>query len=339
MRALVWTGPRKMEMQTIQKPEPGPGEVLVEVAYSGICGSELGGYLGHNSLRVPPLIMGHEFSGVIVACGPGVSADRLAEGAPVTANPLMAGEGSPAAARGKANLSRTRQILGIHRPGSFAEFVIAPARNTYPLPEGLSLEMAALTEPMACAIRAARHAKAGPSDSALVTGLGPIGLLTALVLKQSGLRHVVATDLDANRRDIGEQFGLTVVDPATADVKQEISELTGGEGVSVALDAVGSGDTRRQCIECVRWGGTVVFIGLHHEESELPANYVIRSEITVQGSFAYTPADFEDALQWLGDGRAPVQPWIDHAPLDRGGDCFERLLGDPGPVVKILLDS
>ena len=137
-----------MEMQSVEDPTPGHGEVLVEVEYSGICGSELGGYLGRNSLRVPPLIMGHEFSGSIVALGPGVSRDTLSPGAHVTVNPLMPGGGRASAAR--ANLSRTRQILGIHRPGSFAQYITVPAENTYRLPDGLSLEMAALTEPMAC---------------------------------------------------------------------------------------------------------------------------------------------------------------------------------------------
>jgi 2-desacetyl-2-hydroxyethyl bacteriochlorophyllide A dehydrogenase len=339
MRALVWTGPRSMEMRTVDDPVPGPGEVLIEVAYSGICGSELGGYLGHNSLRVPPLIMGHEFSGVIADAGPGVSQQALPEGAEVTVNPIIAGEGSRAAIEGRANLSRRREILGIHRPGSFARLIVAPANQTYVLPNGLSLEMAALTEPMGCAIRAAAHACVGPTDTVMVAGLGPIGLLTAQVLKESGVRTVIATDIDPYRRSMGEALGFHVLDPSAGDPVEQVLSLTNGEGVSAAVDAVGADITRTQCIRCVRWGGTVVFVGLHEEASEVPANYVIRSEITIQGSFAYAPKDFEDALQWLADGRAPVRPWIEHAPLEEGGDCFERLLGEPGPVLKILLDS
>lgn len=326
-----------MEMQTTDDPALEPGEILIRVAHSGICGSELGGYLGHNSLRIPPLIMGHEFSGVVADVGAGVPSGSLAPGTRVTVNPLIAGDGERAAAR--ANLSRTREILGIHRPGSFAEYVKAPAQSTHALPMGLSLEMAALTEPMACAIRAAKQSQVGPNDTALVTGLGPIGLLTALVLRESGLRHIIATDLDSDRRAMGEAIGLTVIDPGSSNVLQAVMDGTDGRGVDAAVDAVGADITRRQCIESVRWGGRVVLVGLHADASELPANYIIRSEISIQGSFAYTPQDFANALQWLADGRAPVERWVEHAPLDQGGACFERLLSKPGPVLKIMLDS
>ncbi len=114
--------------------------------------------------------------------------------------------------------------------------------------------MAALTEPMACAIRAAAHAGAGPNDSALVTGLGPIGLLTALVLKESGLRHVIATDLDADRRAIGEALGLTVIDPSATNLRQAVMDATDGRGVDAAIDAVGADATRTQCIESAQVG-------------------------------------------------------------------------------------
>ena len=150
---------------------------------------------------------------------------------------------------------------------------------------------------------------------------------------------MIATDLDADRRAIGEALGMTVIDPSATNLRQAVMDATDGRGVDAAIDAVGTDATRTQCIESAKWGGRVVFVGLHAEGSELPANYVIRSEISIHGSFAYTPVDFENALQWLADDRAPVRPWIEHAPLDQGAACFERLLGNPGPVLKIMLDS
>ena len=179
----------------------------------------------------------------------------------------------------------------------------------------------------------------GPHDTALVTGLGPIGLLAAIVLAETGLRAVFATDIDADRRRIGESYGLAVMDPSEESVQDIIESETNAQGVDVAIDAVGAEATRQQCVRAVRWGGTVVLVGLHAEESVFPANYIIRSEITVQGSFAYAYTDFESALTWLADGRAPVNQWIEHAPLAEGGACFERLLARPGPVIKIMLDS
>lgn len=341
MKALVWEGPRLMNMRDVPDPTPAPDEVLIRVAYSGICGSELGGYLGHNSLRKPPLIMGHEFAGEIVAMGDRAAEinPKLAIGRRVTVNPLIHNPWSKAALQGRQNLNRERKILGIHRPGSYAQFVAAPATNTYPIPDQLSLEHAALAEPLACAIRATKLSGATSTDTVLVTGLGPIGLLAMQVLKSSGTRSIIATDTDPDRRAIGEQFGITVLDPRATNVAETVRKATDGEGASIAIDAVGATATRRECIESVTWGGTVVFTGLHDEESNIQANYIIRSEITIHGSFAYTTLDFEDALNWLADGRLEIEPWLVRAPLAEGGANFERLLNKPGPVAKILLQS
>lgn len=341
MKALVWEGPRQMVLREVDRPKPASDEVLIQVAYSGICGSELGGYLGHNSLRKPPLIMGHEFSGEIVEIGDQVAAIKpeLSVGARVTVNPIIHNPWSRASLQGRQNLNRSRAIIGIHRPGSYAHYVTAPAVNTYALPDHLSLEHAALTEPLACAIRAAKLSGADATNRVLITGLGPIGLLTLQVLKQSGVRMLIATDTDPDRRAIGEHFGITVLDPSAVNVVETVAAQTQGEGVDAAVDAVGVTATRRECIQSVCWGGTVVFTGLHDEESNLQANYIIRSEITIKGSFAYTTLDFEDALHWLADGRLEIDPWLVHAPLGEGGACFERLLSKPGPVAKILLHS
>lgn len=341
MQALVWEGPRQMVMREVEQPQPAPDEVLIQVAYSGICGSELGGYLGHNSLRKPPLIMGHEFSGEIVALGEQAAAIRpgLEVGQRVTVNPLIHNPWSRAALKGRPNLDRARKIIGIHRPGSYAHYVTAPATNTYPIPDGLSLEHAALTEPLACAIRAAKLSGVRATDRVLITGLGPIGLLALQVVKAGGARTIIATDTDPDRRAIGAQLGATVLDPRAVNVVETVRAQTDGEGVDAAIDAVGATATRRECIEAVTWGGTVVLTGLHDEESNLQSNYIIRSEITLRGSFAYTTLDFEDALHWLAEGRLEIDPWLVKAPLAEGGACFERLLGKPGPIAKILLHA
>ena len=339
MQALVWEGPRQMNMREVATPEPATDEVLIRVAYSGICGSELGGYLGHNSLRVPPLIMGHEFSGEIVALGEKAAEinAKLATGQRVTVNPLLSPPWSKAALRGRHNLTLPRNILGIHRPGSYAEYVTAPASNVYPLPEGMSLEHAALTEPLGCGLRVARLSGCTATDSVLITGLGPIGLLTLQAVKAMGVQSIIATDTDADRLAIGRHFGVQVLNPLQENVVEIAHEVTGGEGVDVAIDAVGATATRRECLDAVRAGGKVIFTGLHEEESNIQANLLIRNEINLQGSFAYTPLDFEDAFRWLAEGRIEIDPWLLKAPLSEGGACFERLLNQPGPVAKILL--
>ena len=341
MQALVWEGPRQMNLREVADAQPAAQEVLIKVAYSGICGSELGGYLGHNSLRKPPLIMGHEFSGEIVALGEGASEVKpgLAVGQRVTVNPLISDPWSFAALKGRHNLSLPRNILGIHRPGSYAQYISAPAVNVYALPATMSLEHAALTEPMACALRAVRLAGCTATDRVLITGLGPIGLLVLQVAKAFGVQEIFATDTDADRRTIGAHFGVQILNSLEQNVVDVVRAATDGAGVDMAIDAVGASATRSECINAVAPGGKVIFTGLHHEESSLPVNYIIRNEINIQGSFAYTPLDFEAAFQWLAAGRIEIDPWLIKAPLAEGGAAFERLLNNPGPVVKILLYS
>lgn len=341
MQALVYEGPREMNIREVSEPEPGAEEVLIRVAYSGICGSELGGYLGHNALRVPPLIMGHEFSGEIVELGERVGEHNpdLAVSQRVTVNPLWyCGQCLPCLT-GHQNLCVNRRLLGAHQPGSYADQVVAHARMVYPVPDSMSMEQAALTEPVGCAIRAAELVDCSPLDSVLITGLGPIGLLILQVLQASGVTNIVATDTDADRRAIGEHFDVRVLNPLEEDVVETARARTDGAGVDVAIDAVGANATRKECVEAVAPSGRVLFVGLHEAESPVPANLLIRTEANIQGSFAYTATNFADALRWLAADRIEIDPWLIKAPLSEGKACFERLLSNPGPVAKILLHT
>jgi 2-desacetyl-2-hydroxyethyl bacteriochlorophyllide A dehydrogenase len=339
MKALIYEGPRLMNMRDVPEPTPGPDEVLIQVAYSGICGSELSGYLGQNTLRRPPLIMGHEFSGTIVALGDLAVAYNpvLAIGQRVTVNPLGYCGYCRYCMGGRHQLCPRRELLGAHRPGSFAAFVTAPARGVHPLPDNISMEHAALTEPMACALHAAQIAGCSALDRAVVIGLGPIGLLTLQVLKSFGVTLICATDTDPDRRAMGAHFGVTTLDPLAEDVARYVQNTTDGLGADVIFDAVGMQATRHQSIDLVATAGRVVLIGLHEEQSAIPINPIIRREISLLGSFSYTPNIFAEALAWLSAARIEIDPWLLKAPLAEGRACFERLLGQPGPVAKILL--
>lgn len=233
------------------------------MAYSGICGLELGDYLGENTLRVPPLVMGHEFSGEIAALGSQATRYKpdLAVGKRVTVNLLIQCSRCRACFKGLHNLCQDRQIVGIHRPGSFVDLVVAPASLVYPLSDHLSLEHATLAEPVGCAVRAVKLAGFTATDSLLITGLGPTGLLTLQVAQSFGLTKIYATDPD--RRAVGEQFGGQGVDPLAEHVVDLIKSDTNGAGIDAAIDAVGAESTRRGCIDAVARGGQVVFIGLH----------------------------------------------------------------------------
>jgi 2-desacetyl-2-hydroxyethyl bacteriochlorophyllide A dehydrogenase len=330
MRALVYEGPRQMNMREIDRPDPAQGEVLIRVGETGICGSELSGYLGQNSLRQAPLVMGHEFSGTVAEVGE--TAAHLEIGDRVTANPLVYCGRCKYCKSGRANLCVDRKLIGAHRPGAYAEYVTVPEENVCVLPENVSFSEGALSEPLACAVHVCRLVSVSPADRMLIVGAGPIGLLILRTAIIFGLTEILVLDLNEERLEIARELGGIAIRSL-----EELSENSEASSFDVTVDAVGADITRQQCIEATGPGGRVVFSGLHETESTLPINLTVRNELQLQGSFGYTPIDFELALQWLSEGRVDLSPWVTHAPLVEGGDCFERLLTDPGKVAKILL--
>ena len=327
MFALVYEAPLQMNMRQVPIPVFQPDEALIRVAYSGICGSELSGYEGKNSLRQPPLIMGHEFSGHIEAIGNAVDRADLKVGAAVTANPLVSCRQCRYCLRGRQQLCPNRKLLGAHLPGSNAEFVAIRADAVFMIPPELPLTIAALVEPAACAIHAAALAMPAPDEQGLVVGAGPIGLMVIQALVDRGISQIFCIDLNAERLAMAEKLGAV---PGTFE-----SLVT--QPVDIVVDAVGASATRQGCSRVVRSGGRIVWIGLHESDTALPVNDFIRREITTYGSFAYTPVDFDNALKALAEKRITLEDaWTQIEPLENGTACYEKLLHG-APISKIWL--
>jgi threonine dehydrogenase-like Zn-dependent dehydrogenase len=339
MKALVWEAPKVMVMREQDIPEPNTNEVLVKVAYAGICGSELSGYLGHNALRKPPLVMGHEFSGVVTALGRDARTTNpnLTEGLNVTVNPLSSEGDDEFRRRGLDHLSPSRKLLGAHRPGAFAEYIAVPAQSALPLPQTVSLKLGALTEPVGCAVRIGELVGNVKDQDCLVIGAGPIGLLAMQILFLKGAERIFIADLDTERLAMGQELGGEAINPREVQTHEAVREATKGRGVPVSVDAVGTALTRAQCVAATMPTGTVVLEGLHEETSTLPIADIIRRELVLRGSFAYSPANFVSALKLLEQNAIRLEPWIVEAPLADGGKWFERLIEAPGNVSKVLL--
>jgi L-iditol 2-dehydrogenase len=337
MNSLVWTGPRQMELKRLPVPAPGPGEALLQVTAAGICGSELSGYLGHNSLRKPPLVMGHEFAGTVAALGAGPSA--LHEGQLVTVNPLLWCRQCDLCLRGLHNLCRRRRIVGIHCPGAFAEFVLVPQDACNALNAGVTAVTGALAEPLACSLRAWEVSQARVGDAILIMGAGTIGLALLAVARQAGAAPIVVADINPGRLATARRWGAeTVINPREADPVAAVLSVTEGRGVESAFDCVGSAGTRTAAVRSVRPGGRAVFVGLHEAEYPLPTNDLVRSEVQICGSFAYTGPTFDRAVTLLTRGLMPPdESWLSERPLAAGQEAFEELLSDPGAVAKIML--
>lgn len=332
MKALVYEGPQMMMMRELPLPEIGDEEVLIKVAVAGICGSELSGYLGHNSLRKPPLVMGHEFSGTIATDG-----GAFKKGERVTVNPLISCGQCERCVEGNPHLCGSRKLLGAHRPGAYAEYVAVPISNLFKLPDHVSFTEGAFAEPFACAIHACRLLQLKTSDKLLIVGAGPIGLFLLQVALGCGLTQIAVLDLNEERLQIARELGATTAKQLDQLEAAYMNET--GIGIfDASVDAVGMTGTRTVCMDAVRLGGRVIFTGLHAANSELPVNLMIRNELTIMGAFAYSPDDFATAMRWIEEGRVNMLPWTETASLEDGAASFEKLINNPGKTAKIVLN-
>jgi len=339
MRGIVWHGPEEMSVEEVAAPEVGPGMVVVRPEATGICGSEIEGYLGKMGNRTPPLVMGHEFAGTVTEVGEGVDGDLL--GRTVAVNPLSSDGTCRLCRAGLTNLCPNRRLVGIHSPGGFAEYTLAPAANAYPLPEGVDARTGALAEPLANGVHAARLGTAGghPVEQAVVIGAGTIGLMCLQAAVLDGIPEVHAVEPHEGRREQALALGATGAHASGEEAGRALEGETGGLGVDLVIDAVGAEVTRRAAIDLLRPGGRAVFIGLHDDGSTLGFHGVVRGQIDLQGSYAYTADDYEQALAWLVEGRAGIGELPPVLALEEGPGAFADLVKGPSAQIKVFLSG
>lgn len=335
MNALVYTGPGSLEIHQRPSPEPGQDEALVRVSLCGICGSDVHGFLGKSRIRVPPAVMGHEFVGRVEAVGADV--DGVAPGERVVVQPLIGCGTCRFCRAGRSNVCPYRRLIGAHLPGGFAEYVAVPESAVYALPDSLSDTAAALTEPLGNALHMLGLAPSGVFGNVVVLGAGTLGLLTAAVARFAGAHHVIVTDTQPHRLDVARRLGADVaLDAGEPDTTATILETTNG-GADLVIEAVGIETTRRQAIEVAAPGGTVILLGNAEPESGLPVLDLVNREIVLRGSYSCTDEEFRRAIAMLADGRIDTEGWVEVTALDRGPEIFERLVSEPGDLMKVLL--
>ncbi|HEY2441733.1 MAG TPA: alcohol dehydrogenase catalytic domain-containing protein [Streptosporangiaceae bacterium] len=322
MKALVLAAAGAVEMRDEPEPRVSAGERLVHVRSTSICGSELHG-ARTPGFRKPPLIMGHEFAGV------------TEEGDPVIVNPILSCGTCGLCRTGRRQICEQRRIIGVHRPGGFAERVAVPSSTLRPVPPGLTWEAAALVEPAANAVhawnlaRAAAGATAGPDGAdgtglprVAVIGCGAIGLLCLLAALAGGAGSVDVTDLSAQRLTAARHLGATA---AAAELDGEYD---------IVFDAVGSAETRAESVLRQRPGGVAVWLGLAAAEAGFDAAALVRSEKRVLGSFAYSDQDFGLASTLLAGWDLC---WTSSYPLSSGAEVFTDLMNGALQPIKAVL--
>jgi 2-desacetyl-2-hydroxyethyl bacteriochlorophyllide A dehydrogenase len=336
MKALVLTGPEMLEMRDLPEPTAGEGEVVVRVSSAGICGSDIHGFLGHSPRRRPPLVLGHEAVGTVSAVHPSVS--DVAAGQRVYINPLISCGTCDACRNGRENTCASWRLLGMDRvQGAFAEYVAVPASQLRPIPESITDRDAVLAEPFANLVHCFRISMEETPKTMAIFGAGTMGNLALQLAKFRGIDRVFVADTNAQRLDAAGHSGATVIDSNTTDPIETIRAQTDGRGVDYALDAVGVTATRRAAAAVVRRGGRIALLGLGENESSLPFIELIRGEIAIFTTFAYTPADFRESIQHIEGKRVTLCPWSETRPLTEGQACFDKMTHAPGATLKLIL--
>ncbi|TXH82004.1 MAG: 2,3-butanediol dehydrogenase [Rhizobium sp.] len=354
MKALRFHAAKDLRIEDIPAPaKPGPGQVLIENRFCGICGTDLHEY-AYGPIFVPkephpftkahgPQVLGHEFGGVVKAVGEGVS--HVKAGDRVSVQPLiMPRVGDYYADRGLFHLSSQLALAGLSwHSGGMAEAALLNDYNVQPIPESLSDEEAALIEPTAVAVYACDRAGVTAGNSVLITGAGPIGILTAMAARAAGATQIFMSDLNETRLALAREAvrDVRTINPKSANVGDVIrSETEGGVGCDIAIECVGNEHALKNCTDAVRKQGVVVQTGLHPHDNPLNWFDVTFKDIDIRGSWAYPTHYWPRVARLIASGQIPalriVTKFVSLAEAVTEG--FDQLLDPAGKHLKILID-
>jgi 2-desacetyl-2-hydroxyethyl bacteriochlorophyllide A dehydrogenase len=332
MKALVYTQPNEVQLLERDAPAAADGEVVLRIDAVGICGSDMHAWHGHDPRRKPGLVLGHEFAGTVLA-----SRDPAwQEGARVTGNPLITCGHCEYCVQGRDNLCAHRTMVGMTRPGAFAERMSIPGRCLIALPDGLPAERAALTEPAATALHAINLSmkclvRPLPECRVLVLGGGAIGMLAALLLRHYGVDRLTVAEVNPLRRASLERHARC----ATFDPRSGAAD---DGAFDYVIDAVGSAVTRQAALAAVKPGGVVMHIGLQDWASEIDMRKLTLAEITLLGTYTYSTADLRATVAALARGVFGDLSWIERRPLADGAQAFVDLHEGRIASAKVVLE-
>jgi L-iditol 2-dehydrogenase len=335
MKALLYPTWGRLEFRDLAIPQICAGEVLLRVFSCGICGSELETFKNLSQRRTPPLIMGHEFCGVVEKVH-GEDQHHL-QGRRVLCHALVHCGHCSACLRGDTNLCVRRQVFGMHRPGGFAEYVAVPEHVLLPWPESLPDDSAVFTEPLANGINAMRQGGEARRSRIVIIGAGPIGLMCLFAARRLHRSSVIVSDRVPARLDAARLLGAEqTVNPLQQDLDAETRKHWGGERAQYIVDAVGSAETKQLGIDLVEPGGTVVWVGLHEDAISLNSYPITLGQKSVAGSYSGSLQDLRLAAQILSEGELDTT-WVSRYPVEQGEMGFRELLRPETSKIKVVL--
>jgi L-iditol 2-dehydrogenase len=337
MKALVYEGPWQMPMRDVSEPKPGPGEVVVAVKAVGVCGSDVHGYTGSTGRRIAPMIMGHEFTGIVSAVGAGVKDSKT--GDRVVVQPLTTCGECANCRAGMSNVCTNRTGLGMWDVnGAWADAVRVPAKQLYTLPSEVSWEHGSLVEPLSVSMHAVNVTPITLGDTVVIFGAGTIGLFALLACRLKGAGNIIVSDLSPHRLAKARQMGADiVVNPAEEGLPAVVKRVAGAAGAPVVIEAVGVNATARQSIELVKPGGNVTWIGNSQPIVEIPMQKMVTQEVTLRGTYGFT-VEFERSIEAIRSGRIDVGQIIEMAaPLTEGSEIVDGMAKGQVEAIKVIL--
>jgi 2-desacetyl-2-hydroxyethyl bacteriochlorophyllide A dehydrogenase len=339
MKALVYLGPREMELRDVEPPVPAADEVLLKVLATGICGSDVHGYLGVSGRRVPPMTMGHEFCGSVEKAG--LNVKRYRKGDRVVVQPVIFCGTCSFCKQGLTNLCTKKRFLGVlDCNGSMAELLSVPEKLLYKLPDSCDDSLGAMVEPLAVAFRAvSKVSRLIKGSDVVIVGAGTIGLLLLTLVRLHGAASITVSDVNGARLSIAEKLGAGLtVNPKSDDLSARVLERTGGRGADIAFEAVGMTPTVQQAMACLKPGGTCIWVGNSQKEIQVDMQASVTRELSVRGSYIYTHEEFGDALKVLVEKKIDVGPIISATvPLREAAAMFKTLCAPGTDLVKVII--
>jgi L-iditol 2-dehydrogenase len=341
MKSLVLEKYNEFTLCETQIPELKPGWVLIKVEACGICGSDVHGMDGSTGRRQPPVIMGHEASGIIYEIAPEVTTWKV--GDRVTFDSTISCGECYYCHRGDINLCDNRRVLGVscneyRQNGAFAEYVAVPAHILYAIPENISFEQAAMIEAVSVAVHAVAISQVKANDTAVVIGCGMIGLLCIQALKAAGCAKIIAIDLVSGKLKLAKELGADMtINSDDQEVMEKIRQETENRGADVVLEVVGIESTVNMAVDCTRKGGTVTLVGNLSSEVKFPLQKVVTRQVKIQGSCA-SAGEYPLCLELIAAKKIKVDSLISKvAPLEEGNEWFHRLYNKEAGLMKVIL--
>ncbi|MDD3179687.1 MAG: alcohol dehydrogenase catalytic domain-containing protein [Opitutaceae bacterium] len=336
MRAAVLVEPSKIVLERRPCPQPVPGDVLVAVRRAGLCGSDLHYFDGSSPVDMP-LILGHELAGEIVALGPGVTNRRI--GDRVIIEPTIPCGHCFPCRRGKYNCCDHIDMIGIGRPGGFADYVTVPANYAHLMPAAMSFEHGAVVEPFTIGAQILHRAEPRPCDTIVLTGLGPIGLTVITLLKAWHKEvRVIGIDLVTERIANARGYGCDIVlNAREVDVVKKVMELTKDEGAAIVIECAGTPATIQQTVQLVATGGRIVIAGVTFRDICFPGRSFTKKEVEIYGS-RNNAGHFPKVIEFISQNPEIAQRYISAVlPFEEITAAFQWAKGKPNEVTKILL--